>query len=297
MGGRRSDKRLHPCAASIARAGANRHYRAPMNAPAIPSRIPTRVPRCREVRRACTMGTISGCRRHALPGLLAILAGAAARADAVEWGGMLALNSETVYRGISQTDGRPGWAADLHMEVGPLWTLGIGATAERLPGQSAGAQLSVYLDRHWRLGDEWAARLGLRHIESPWRAMPSHARHDELAGAIDWRGRWQASLAFSPNYPGYSREGRLLHGRAWSAELTWHQPLGNGFLVDAGIGHSDFPGALKLSYPYASVSLGHALGDVFFYATRIWTGSLGEPANFWIEEPGSRWVAALVWSF
>jgi len=253
----------------------------------------------REVRPAGAVGrrTISGCRCNTLFAVVAILASAAASADAADWGGMLAWNSDTVYRGFSQTAGRPGWAADLHLEVDSRWTIGIGATAEHLPGQSAGAQLTGYLDRHWRLGDEWAARLGLRHVESPWRTIPGHARHDEFAGAVDWRGRWQASLAFSPNYPGYSSRGRLQQGRAWSAEVTWHQPLGHGFLIDAGIGYSDLPGSLKLSYPYASASLGYALGDVYVYATRIWTGSLGEPANFWIEEPGSRWVAALVWSY
>ena len=220
-----------------------------------------------------------------------------------EWGGLLGYGTDSLLHGRSLTDGAPAWFGDLH--VGDArWTLGLGALTERPPFQSRGAQLNLYLDRRWRLDEDWLLRGGLVHYESPWNLWNDELRYTEVSAGLGWRGRWSLTLGHTPNLPAVDRPARYQRGRATWTETAWRQPFGGRFVLDVGLGYGDIRGIdyrrrplepLR-DYAYASLGLGCSIGPIFLHAiasraSRPAAGYLGNPG------PRARFAASAVWTF
>lgn len=229
--------------------------------------------------------------------MLAAIALPFGSAHAQGWGGALGIGSDNVYRGISLSARRPAWLADLHYGIGTDWTVGLAASQERSPFQAPGAQLTLYLDRRWQLDDDWSAKLGLVHYESPWNIWRNELDYNELNAAIGWRGRWRLSVALSPDSPGvfdYRRPTRI--GFAGTAELNYQQPLRGRLGVNAGLGYANRESVAGLHYGYASAGLSYGIGDIYVFSSLLWT----TPGALVYDTPTSdraRWVTTLLWSF
>lgn len=231
----------------------------------------------------------------ALAMTLSVLAMSTA-AGAAHWGGMLGYSSDNILRGHSLSNGQPAWLADLHVEFDHAWVLGLGATAERPPLQSAGAQLTVYVDRRWRFGDDWVTKVGVVHYESPWNDFSDRLRYDELTLAIGYRGRWSASVAHSPDVTGLSERGRPLRGSGSFIESNFHQPISGRLAADIGLGYADYDGVGQIDYAFCSAGLRYDIGRVYLYATMLWANP--SPQIYGLRaDPRQRWVASVVWSF
>lgn len=234
---------------------------------------------------------IDAFRRGALLVVLAVPAGAALAQD---WGGAVGYGTDNVYRGVSLSSGRPAWLADLHYR-GADWTVGIGATQERPPFQSAGAQITVYADRRWQLDDDWSAKVGVVHYESPWNVWRNELRYNDLTAAIGWRGRWRLNLAVSPDTPGIFSYLGAKKGFAASAELSYQQPIRGRLAANAGIGYAHLEIA-GLNYGYGSAGLSYGIGDVYLYTSLLWSSPDALRYNTGARDH-TRWVTTLVWSF
>lgn len=216
--------------------------------------------------------------------------------SAAEWAGMLGYASDNLSRGYSLSDGQPAWLADLHVEFGNTWVVGLGATEERPPLQSAGAQLTAYVDRRWRVGENWVARIGIVHYESPWNVYREARRYDELGAAIGYRGRWSASIAVAPRVSGLSPRGRPQRGMATFLESNVHQPIAGRLAADFGIGYADYQRIDQRDYAYGSAGLRYGFADVYLFAALVWTNPA--PQLYGLRpDPRRRWVASVVWSF
>lgn len=228
--------------------------------------------------------------------LLAVLACAVSvPAEAQTWGGSIGLASDNVYRGISLDEGHPAWLADLHVEFAPGWVAGADAAAERSQTHALGAQFDLYLDRRWRLDDDWAAKLGVLHYDSNW------VRYDQVVAAIGYRGRWTGSIAASPNagrdVPGTPAH----HGTALWAETTLHQPIAGPVAADFGFGYADVARVGGRNYRYANAGIDVVHGSLSFYLSRMWTSpitySYPELYGEVIARSHLRWLAVVTWSF
>ena len=215
---------------------------------------------------------------------------------AAGWGGSLGFGSDVIQRGSSLTDGRPGWQADLRYAGANSWVVGIAATAERPPGQHAGAQLTAYADRRWRLAGNWSAKLGVVHYESPWNRWRPYLRYNELNAAIGWRGRWRLSLAVSPDSAGLTADWHLRRGVVSHVETSWRQPLGESWSAHAGAGYADLQRVAERAGAYASAGLVYAVGDVQIHSTLFWTDR-GAQAYATRPDLSLRWVNSLAWRF
>lgn len=228
-----------------------------------------------------------------LAALATLLCGSAAAAG---WGGLLGVGTDIVQRGSSLTDGRPGWLADLHYVADDDWVAGVAANAERPPMQSAGAQLTAYLDRRWRLDRDWSAKLGVVHYESPWNRWSRQLRYNEVNAALGWRGRWRLALTLSADSPGLSANWDVRRDFVAYVESSYSQPLGGPWSAHVGVGHADLRRVSDRSGGYASLGLGYALGDAHVYSMLFWTDR-GAQAYATPPDQGMRWVTSLVWSF
>lgn len=237
--------------------------------------------------------------------LASLLLGCVGAAEAGEsrCGGALGASSDNIYRGLDLSDGQWGGLGDIHCEFTSQWIAGLGATTIRLPGLPEDIQLLVYLDRRWRLSDDWSAKLGLVHYDTLKATNRPGLQYDEINAAISYRGRWLASLAWSPKVgnayaPGLSGDDAWL----W-LETAWRQPLGDRFSMDLGIGFARPSGQTPDDYRYASFGLNFYWNSVVFNASHIWTDTLtytyGRPgASFVFELPAeNRWTGSVVWMF
>ena len=224
-----------------------------------------------------------------------LLLTAALPAAAQDWGGALGFGSDTVYRGVSQTSGQPGWLADVHYRFDENWSAGLGASAERPQYQSAGAQFTLYLDRRWQLDEDWSAKLGLMHYESPWNVWRDELNYNELTAAIGWRGRWRASLALSPDTPGVFSYLGAQTGFAAAAELSYRQPLAGRLAADFGLGYARLDAA-RLDYAYGNVGLSYGIGNVYLYTSLLWATPDAAQYNTGSQKR-RRWVTSVVWNF
>jgi uncharacterized protein (TIGR02001 family) len=245
----------------------------------------------------CESGHCSPARRSlAALAALVLATPAMPEAHASGWSGMLGFGSDNVYRGSSLTDGRPAWLADLHYGIGNEWVVGLGATAERPPWQSAGAQFTAYIDRRWRLDQDWVAKVGVIHYESPWNDRSDLLRYNELNAAIGYRGRWRMTIALSPDTAGIHGRGQVSRGFAASAEMTFHQPIVGRLAADIGVGYASLERISNRNYSYGNAGLSYGIGDVYFYTAFLWTNrSFNSYAA--MTDPGSRWVTSVIWSF
>jgi hypothetical protein len=236
-------------------------------------------------------------------------------AAAQGWGGALGYGTDNVYRGVSLSSGRPAWLADLHYGFGTEWTAGIGVSQERPPFQSDGAQFTLYLDRRWQIDEDWAAKLGVVHYESPWNVWRDELNYNELTAAFGWRGRWRLSLALSPDTPGVFTFNGANTDFAATAELSYHQTLHGRLAADLGVGYARIRNAVELdydpgdprggrrggervdlSYGYGSAGLSYGLGDVYVYSSLLWSSPGALQYNTGSKDR-TRWVTTLVWSF
>lgn len=219
---------------------------------------------------------------------------------AQDFGGSLGLASDNLYRGLSLSSDQPSWLADLHYTVNPDWVIGIGATAERYRHHAPGTQFTTYLDRRWQVNDEWATKLGLVHYGSIMGGAVTDHQYDELNAAIGYKGRWQATIAVSPNAPGsYYAFNRPRRGFVTWLETTWHQPVAERVSIDAGLGYARLERVGARNYGYANLGLIYGVGPVFIYFSRIWTGSTRTNYGpYAVNTPlRSRWVSSVVWVF
>ena len=218
-------------------------------------------------------------------------------------GGTLGLSSENIYRGISQSDGEISAFGDVHCSFAQRWVGGIGTNTFRAPSGRADTQFTAYLDRRWRLDDDWSTKLGVIHYEPLHTEDRAGYQYDELNAAIAYRGRWLTTVAWSPRV-GNAYIGAPAGYNAWLyVETAWRQPFGSHFSLDASLGYAHPSGTPPHNYHYANLALNAAVGDIYVSLSRVWTSALDFRYNqfnppFEFTFPSKRrWVGSAVWMF
>jgi uncharacterized protein (TIGR02001 family) len=232
-------------------------------------------------------------------------------ARASDCGGAIGLGSDNVYRGISLGGRNPAWIVDAHCRLSDGWIAGASAGRVQLAGRGPNAQLALYVDRHWRLDDDWSGKIGVMHYDAAHRARRDGLRYDEVNATLGYRGFWRVSLAISPNASNLYYTNAIApvsEGAAkshWAAlvETTFHRPLMGRLAADAGLGLSIPGGKGESSYRYASIGLSYGIGDISLYASRIWTDTISWEFSYLGDTYVMRlpshaaWVGTAVWSF
>ena len=224
-------------------------------------------------------------------------------ASAADCAGALGLNSENIYRGIPQSEGRFSAFGDAHCTFAPGWVVGIGASTMRTPEEQADTQLTAYLDRYWRLGDDWSAKIGVVHFEPLQAANRVGYQYDEINAVIAFRGRWLTTMAWTPRV-GNAYIGTPAGYNGWlRIESAWRQPLGSLFSLDAGIGYAHPSSNPPQDYHYANLALNVAIDDVYLGLNRIWTSArkyryadFDSPFEFTFPAE-QYWLGSVLWMF
>jgi hypothetical protein len=151
------------------------------------------------------------------------------------------------------------------------------------------------------MDDDYAARIGLVHFESPKTYWRDELRRDEIQFSVGRGGTWQATLAVSPNTTGVHAFATSRTGTAAWIEAAVNRPLAGRLSADAGIGYAWLERVGDRNYVYASAGLRYGIGRLSFYLAAVQTSRF--PSRYWWDgedrDPHSRtrWLASANWSF
>lgn len=238
--------------------------------------------------------------RTRIPGLVlgCALASTALFARAEESaGGHIALTTDYILRGVSQTRGAPALQADLHFANAQGWFLGAWvSTVDLNSGPGATVELNAYGGRSWPVSAAWSARLAAVHYAYPNDTSALRYDYDELAASLSFHDRLSASIAWSPNTSRYSRYRIARDRTALTYDLVGRWPIAGPLSAAGGIGYYDLENLFDSGYGYWSASLIWELPRLQF---EIGCYSAGDRAAelFGRETTGQRWSLTATWQF
>ncbi|MBV9620968.1 MAG: hypothetical protein JO341_08080 [Gammaproteobacteria bacterium] len=237
-------------------------------------------------------------------GLLAINATRAdmrTAVDGLSLGGSLALTSDYIYRGVSESDGHPALQGDLHLDTRGGTFFGVWATSRSRdlePG--AGAIAELYLGQRIDLGASWSGTLSLRSRQYVGMQETSDD-YQEVSAALNYLDRWSLTLTAIPNAVRYWFYERLSRSPAYTAESAGQWPLGRYLLATAGLGYYRSTG----TGAGINRGTGYAYGDAGVALERgPWRLDLGyyqaqraARRSFPYPLPSHRLAATIAWQF
>jgi uncharacterized protein (TIGR02001 family) len=235
--------------------------------------------------------------RRWFPALTALLFGRAVIAQAAGFGGFIALTSDYVYRGATQTGHDPAFQADAHYYSPGGWLAGLWGTSVRPdPGETTSAELDPYLGYTRTVGDEWSMRLAAVYHAYPGDASRSRYRYSELAGTMAYQSQVFITLAVSPDTEVQTAYGGFVRRAAASGDLSWHATLGHALSANVGVGYYRLHRPVSSGYGYGSAGLGYEWGPVHLDLSLIGVSGAAR-TFFYYGEASNRLVGTVLWEF
>lgn len=226
----------------------------------------------------------------------AVLPACAAQAGD-RWGGSVALTTDYIYRGVSQSGGQPAIQGGVHIQLPPGWSAGLwGSSVDLNRGAGATYEIDLHAAHAWSLGEHWSARLGITQYMYPNDTAELDYDYEELTASISYQQRVTATLAWSPSISRYGGGAIARDRRATSYELTLLQPLGPRWSVCLGAGHYDLRELFGEGYWFWNAGLTFTWDALQVDLSHIGADETAEDL-FGYQASGSRWTAALSWRF
>lgn len=178
---------------------------------------------------------------RALPLLLAAAVAAPLQAfdfDGISPGGSLALTSDYIYRGLSESDDHLAAQADLHLADGGNFAGVWLSNRDRNLSPYARYDVELYLGHRFDLNGSWGATLsGRSHYYLDATGEEPSADYQQVSAALNYLDRWSLELTAMPNAVRYWYDLRLTRSPAYAAETSAQWLLHAGFFLTAGAGY------------------------------------------------------------
>jgi uncharacterized protein (TIGR02001 family) len=203
-------------------------------------------------------------------------------ARAVTFGGDVAVTSEHIYRGFSETDNKGALQLDLHASLATgtfagIWT----STLDHKYLPYADYDLEEYIGQRFDLSSAWSTSITATNYSYQGGQQYYSNDYQQLSASVSYLDRWTFSVAAIPNAVRYSAYGNYRIGRypAYDAETSGQWLIARSFFVTAGAGYYLFTGpgptvtdGLLVSHP----TIGYAYGNVgLAYEWRNWRVDVG----------------------
>jgi len=225
-----------------------------------------------------------------------------------DFGGSLALTSDEIYQGLSQTCGDPAAQADVHYRSSGGQTASegfAGVWGSAGLGQSAcgkARELNLYAGYSLALGQDSSAALTYTHYAYPGGSytLPRLAGYrydyDTLEAQWAWQDRVFLTVSWAPDALRFADYAAQRDRNALSYGLQLHQPLLAGITFSAGVGYDEIPEPSGAGYGFWNAGLGYSLGPVQLQVGYFGTQSRATRV-FGSDVAGSRAAASAVWRF
>lgn len=218
-------------------------------------------------------------------------------AHAEGWGGSVAVATDYIYRGISQTDQRPALQAGVQFQSLSGWTAGAwGSSVDFQNGSGTAYELDLHAGYAWALSPDWSARVGYVHY-GYLNDGDSGYDYDEVTLALSFQQRVTASIAWSPNTSRRTRHAYASQQQALAYELSLLQPVHPHWSLSAGVGYYDLRDLFGTGYWFWSGGVAFTWQSMQVDLLHIDADSTADYLA-WQQAGGSgRWTAAFSWRF
>jgi uncharacterized protein (TIGR02001 family) len=177
----------------------------------------------------------------------------------VSFGGSLALTSDYIYRGLSESDDHLAPQADLHAAYDGTFAGVWASTRERRLKPYADYDLEAYIGHRFSLNGSWGGTLsGRSRYYLGGNGYEPSADYQELSAGLSYLDRWQITLTAIPNAVRYWYYERLSRSPAYVAETSLQWLLYGGLFATGGAGYYFATG----TGPGIQSSAGYAYGNV-----------------------------------
>lgn len=212
------------------------------------------------------------------------------------WAGSIAVATDYIYRGISQTRGEPAIQGGAQWQSPTGWSVGLwGSTLDFDSRLGSTYEIALHAARAWSFGQNWSAQLAAAHHEYPTDARAGYD-YDELTASLSFQQRVTASVSWSPNTSRYGAGRMAANRRALSYELTLLQPLHAHWSLCAGAGHYDLHDLFGAGYWFWNAGVAFAWDALQVDLLHIDADSTADRL-FGPAASGGRWTAAFTWRF
>jgi uncharacterized protein (TIGR02001 family) len=222
-------------------------------------------------------------------------AGTALAAD--HWGGSVAVTTDYIYRGISQSGEQPAGQAGLQFQSASGWNAGIWGSSVDFGSNGGGSayEVDLHAGYAWSLNPSWSAQANMVHY-AYLRDDDSRYDYDELSASISFQQRVTASVAWSWNTSRRSLRGAAWERQALAYELALLQPLHPHWSLSAGVGYYDLQDLFDTGYWFWSTGITFNWQGMQVDLLHIDTDSTARRL-FGPDKTRGRWTAALSWRF
>jgi uncharacterized protein (TIGR02001 family) len=200
-------------------------------------------------------------------------------ARAVSFGGDVAVTSDYIYRGFSESDDKAAVQLDLHASLATGTFAGIWASSlDHKYRPFADVDLEEYLGQRFDLNSEWNTSVTVTNYSYQGGSQRYSYDYQQLSASVSYLDRWTFMVSAIPNavrYWGYY-EDTPHYGRypAYDAETSGQWLLFKGLYVTAGAGYYLFTGTNTQANVYSS--LGYAYGNAgLAYEWHSWRAEVG----------------------
>ncbi len=243
---------------------------------------------------------------------IALCLGSVPAAWAVTFGGDVALTTDYIYRGFSETDNKGAVQLDLHVSLASgtfagVWT----STLDHKFLPYADYDVEEYIGQRFDLSSAWNTSITATNYSYLGGDQYYSNDYQQISASVSYLDRWTFSLEAIPNavrYAGYSYY-HLGRYAAYDAETSGQWLIARGFFVTAGAGYYLFTGPGVVTAPDGSLAshptIGYAYGNVgLAYEWRSWRVDVGyyltqDRAQHLFPYPiaNDRFAGTLSWRF
>lgn len=215
----------------------------------------------------------------------------------IKWACSLALTSDYIQQGLSQTRGKPAIQGGLRAQIDQRWTLGAWASSiDRYDWQSARTEIDIYAARAWRLSPEWITSLTATHYFYPDDGSYVNYDYDEVTASLGYRSTVFATVAWSPNYADASYRGYAHDRSTLSYELSANRPLLAGWSGNVGIGYRDLSDLFDEHYWYGHAGVMHSTERFTVHLTYTYVDRTAREL-FGHDRAAITWLGTVIWRF
>jgi uncharacterized protein (TIGR02001 family) len=248
-------------------------------------------------------------RAHARWPLLGLLITAAAASPGLAQGlgseftlgGSVAVTSDYIYRGLSESNGDPAAQADLHARTTGGTYFGVwGSTRSDDLDPYAKADVELYLGRRFDLSSEWGVTLEGRAHYYVGGDQEVNDDYQQVSATFTYLDRWTLSLTAIPNAVRYWYDQRLSRAPAYAVDTAGQWLLCDGLFLTGSAGYYYSTG----TGPGPEAAVGYAYGSVgLAFEYRRWRLDVGyfltgDKAQELFPYPmASRRAGTLAWRF
>lgn len=213
-----------------------------------------------------------------------------------EFGGSIAATSDYVWRGVSQTQGKPALQIDLNATHASGFYAGVWASNVDFgdPDDGIDVEFDPYIGWSGAVGEDKELDVFLTHVSFPGHNPGYDYSYTEIEGKLTFAGKFHVGAAYSPDIFN-------LGGPGYYTNVGVELPLGEtDFDFTAQIGHYNLKQAAGDSYSDYRIGMGRAFGPVRADLAYTNTLSYGEILSDSLDDASQadgRVALTVTWEF